>query len=197
VTDGNDAQLVLTLDEEEYRQAFGQMGDRDAFIRTLYLFSVSAVGAISWGVISLYLDHRQVTERMIWWMMYLPALACLPLLSVMVAQRRDLVRAGAYIRVFFEDRVGRKGWQGRKGQFTIGMKGESNDPIIWFYYVVLIGCVIVNRALNVPFSFREGMLAVVVGSGLVWGHRKFCSAAKTFPEDCVREWARVLKKESL
>src|ERR1700730_13279060 len=145
----------------------GQMVDRDAFIRTTYLFSVSAVGALSGGVISLYLNHRQLTESMIWWMMYSPALACVLLLFVMVAQRRDLVRAGAYIRVFFEDRIGRKGWQGRKGQFTIGMKGESNDPIIWFYYVVLIGCVWVNRALGVPCSFRESALAVFVGVCLV------------------------------
>jgi hypothetical protein len=197
VTHGNDTRLVLTIDEQEYQQVQAQMVERDAFIRTTYLFSVSAVGALSWAVISLYLDHRPMTETMIWWMTYSPALACVPLLLVMGAQRRDLVRAGAYIRVFFEDRIGRKGWQGRKGQFTVGMKGESNDPIILFYYSVLIGCFFVNRALRVPYSFKEGALAVVVGGLLVWGHRRFNSAAKTFPGKCLREWESVLSKESL
>lgn len=197
MTNGNDAKLVLTLDEEEYRQVRGEMVDRDAFIRTTYLFSVSAVGALSWGVISLYLDHQQMTERVMWWMMYLPALACVPFLFVMVAQRRDLVRGGAYIRVFFEDRFGRKGWQGRKGQFTIEAKGESNDPIIGFYYVVLIGCFLVNRALSIPWSYWEGALIVFVLVGLVMGHRKFSSAAKIFSEECLRKWECVLRKESL
>jgi hypothetical protein len=197
VTDGNVAKLVLALDQEEYKQAFGQMAERDAFIRTLYLFSVSAVGAILWGVIRLYLDHRPETAKMIWWMMYLPALPCVLFLFVMAAQRRDLIRAGAYIRVFFEDGVGRKGWQGRKGQFTIWRKGESNDPIIVFYYVVLIGCFLVNRTLSVPCSFGEGVFAAVVGGGLVWGHLKFSSATKTFPEECLREWTSVREKESL
>ena len=195
MTSGNEAHLVLKLDEEDCRQAFRQMCDRDAFIRTLYLFSVSAVGAIAWGVIRLYLDHPNVTKSMMWWMMYLPALACVLFLFVMAAQRRDLVRAGAYIRVFFEDRVGRKGWQGRKGQFAI--KGESNDPIILFYYLVWFGCVGVNRELSVALSLSEGVLAGVVLCGLFWGHLRFRLAPKKFREECFGKWSGVLSKESL
>jgi hypothetical protein len=194
MTHGNDAQPVLPLDEEEYRQVFSQMADRDGFIRTTYLYSVSAVGALSGFVVSLYLDHPQNTA---WWIMYLPALACVPLLFVMVAQRRDLVRGGAYIRVFYEDRLGRKGWQGRKEQFARRLKGESNDPIVWFYYMVLIGCIGVNRSFGVPLSIREGALIVFVGGLLVVGHRKFCSAASNFRDDCLHEWDCVRRKESL
>lgn len=128
-------------------------------------------------------------------MMYLPALACVPLLFVMVAQRRDLVRGGAYIRVFFEDRFDRKGWQGRKAKFASGVKGESNDPIIWFYYAVLFGCSLANRALNITWSYPEVGLIVVVASCLRIGHWKFSAAAKAFREDCLSEWKGVLKEE--
>jgi hypothetical protein len=197
VTNGNDGPLVLKLDKEEFRQVRGEIVDRDAFIRTTYLFSVSAVGALSWGVISIYLDHQQMTERVMWWMMYLPALACVPLLFVMVAQRRDLVRGGAYIRVFFEDRLRRRGWQGRKELFTAEAKGESNDPIIWFYYLVLFGCFLVNRSLSIPWSYWEGAPIVCVLVGLVVGHRQFSSAAKLFREECTRIWEAVLSRESL
>lgn len=61
MTDDKDTERVDSLDEEEYRQVRGEMVDRDAFIRTTYLFSVSAVGALSWAVISLYLDGRAFT----------------------------------------------------------------------------------------------------------------------------------------
>jgi hypothetical protein len=195
VTNGNDAKPAVALDEEEYRQVRGEMSERDAFIRTTYLFSVSAVGALSWAVISLHLDHQQMTERMMWWMMYLPALACIPLLFVMAAQRRDLVRGGAYIHVFFEDRFGRNGWQGRKAQFTAEAKGESNDPIIGFYYLVLFGCFLVNRALSIPWSRWESAPIVVVLVGLIIGHRRFSTAAKIFRQECLRIWASVLGRE--
>jgi hypothetical protein len=197
VTNGKNAELIDALDQEEYRQVRGEMVDRDAFIRTTYLFSVSAVGALAWAVISLYLEHPKITASQMWWMTYSPALACVPLLFVMVAQRRDLVRGGAYIRVFFEDRFGRKGWQGRKEKFTSGVKGESNDPIIWFYYAVLFGCFLVNRALNIPCSYREVVVIVVVAACLFIGHRKFSAAAKVFRQECLGKWKCVLIEESL
>lgn len=188
---------VPVLDQEEYRMVFGLMGERDAFIRTTYLFSVSAVGALSWAVISLYLDHQKGANirDMMWWLAYLPALACLPLLFVMAAQRRDLIRAGAYIRVFFEDRVDREGWQGRKGQFRL--KGESNDPIITFYFVVLFLCFWVNRQLHVYLSYGEGALIAVVAGLLLWGRRNWRFAAEGFRQECIRQWESVLRKERL
>jgi hypothetical protein len=190
VTHENDAKV--DLDEEEYRQVRGEMVERDAFIRTTYLFSISAVGALSWAVISLYVGNTALTAKLIWWMNYLPALVCIPLLFVMVAQRRDLIRGGAYISVFFEERYGREGWQRRKSRFTKGVKGESNDPILLFYYAVAFGCVLVNRSLGVTLDWGEALLMAFVVACLGRGHWLFAEAAKNYRDECLSEWRCVM-----
>ncbi|MBI5843750.1 MAG: hypothetical protein HZB23_03670 [Deltaproteobacteria bacterium] len=65
-----------------------------------------------------------------------PNLLIIPSFYLMLSQRIDMMRLGAYRRVFFEEQYKFDGWETRLGRLRIIEIKESNDPVPLIFWAI-------------------------------------------------------------
>lgn len=195
--DAPNTELHSLLAEEEYRQIRGELVDRDSYMRNVFLFSVTSAGTIIWALLDMFNEAPAsgLVTALGWLLWFAPVAFCVPFAHVIASHRRDLIRAGAYIQVFFEEGIGRRGWQTRKTTFMTQMKGESNDFMFAFYFGLLFASTVLSGTAEGGLAEFRPLVPITLFLLILWASRRFNEAVATYRTSCILMWRHIRDEE--
>ncbi len=168
---------------EDYKQIWNAIIDVDK--RILQVFGSTIVIAVSLlsAVAGLVLG-KGAGDGMSIVFAYLglaPSLILIPSFNLMLSQRIDIMRLGAYRRVFYEEQYAREGWEVHLYKFRNLEQKESNDPIPWSFWAIFAA----SAAL-----FSYGLIKTCAS---LW-HLSFLVIPTIFLGTTHYKWSRVISK---
>ena len=123
---------------KEYDHLRDLIEARESAIRVLFSTSVSVSIPLLSAIIGFVFTRDM--QFVFSYLFLCPVLISIPFFQLLSSHRRDLFRAGNYIRVFFDEDRGGHGWDTSLNKYRKIEHGESLNTIHYLYWALHVIC---------------------------------------------------------
>lgn len=175
--------------------------DREHAIRQLFSTSIAlSVGILSAVAGFINTNPESFIKDTIAYIYLLPTTVTIPIFILLGSIRGDLLRAGNYVRVFFDESGSGIRWSTRLNRFRDKVHGESLNPVPLTYWTIAAVCSLFSinaiHSLDTESSLYSYIPIALVFIFQAYAHYQFSLRRSSLGSQHLRAWQKLRDSEA-